>query len=327
MSHPRGSRRQHAYTFLCVAVLAAVGVTVKLSFIAFGAVAVVVAFVVWRATDDQRSWGGRTTLVAASAAALILGSWMVRGVVISGYVAYPIGVGAAPVEWRLPASVLADSRANIRAFARHPVVVGLEERRRLISGWSWIEPWARLLTGRPREFVMPWLAALVAWGVGLYCRWRRAQQSRPAGVPRWLFFVVPGVAIVFWFLTAPDPRFAFASFAILAPGTFAVTFERYPALRRPILGLGATLSSGFALILLLRWFSWLPAGTEGGFHPPPVADLRSFVTRSGLELYVPREGPLCWDGPLTCTASPQAGLRLRQANALQSGFIVDEAER
>jgi hypothetical protein len=35
---------------------------------------------------------------------------------------------------------------------------------------------------------------------------------------------------------------------------------------------------------------------------------------------------MCWDGPLTCTISPQAGLRLRRADDLRSGFVVDEGE-
>jgi hypothetical protein len=286
------------------------------------------AVVLGLATHEAGSPSARTTLaVVTVVSALILGPWMVRGIFISGYPAYPINLGAAPVEWRLPASVLEDSRTSIRAWARLPPVLDQEARQRLLGGWSWIGPWAqRMVLHHARDFDMPWLTALVAGGLGLYCRWRHPRPSRPPGAPRWSFFVAPGAAIGFWFLAAPDPRFATASFAVLAPGMFTVLFERFTALRSTILRLAGALSAGLAVVLLIRWFSWMPAGADGGFHPPPVVALRPFMTRSGLELAVPREGDQCWDGPLTCTPKPQAGLRLRHGSDLQYGFVLEQLE-
>ena len=138
--------------------------------------------------------------------------------------------------------------------------------------------------------------------------------------------MVPVVAIVLWFLTAPDPRFAFASFAVLAPATLAFAFERHPAARRTVLGVGAALSCGLAVTLLATSFAWIPPGPDGGFHPSPVVPMRTSFTHSGLTLHVPPRDK-CWDGPLTCTTSPQPGLRLRRQNDLGSGFVVDEATK
>jgi hypothetical protein len=326
LTRPRDGSRSRGFAFLCIAVLTAVGITVKLSFVAFGALATLVAFVMWRTADGGRSRAGHTTLLAAGIAMIVLGSWMIRGIVISGYPAYPIDLGGAPVEWRLPASTLAESRASIEALARLPILglVAPANRDAWIRDWSWTGRWAwRMLNLEQPRFVMPWLAALVAWGLALYCRWRDP-EGRPPGPRRWLFFVAPAVAIVFWFLTAPDPRFVFASVAVLAPATFAFSFERHAPLRRTILAAGASLSCGLTALLLIHGFAWLPAGPDGGFHPPPVARLRTFVTRSGLALHAPESGNECWTGPLTCTISPKVGLRLRQANDFQSGFVLDD---
>jgi hypothetical protein len=321
----RASPRRRARAFLAIVLMASVGLTVKLSIAAFGAVAVVVAFVAWRSTPEPQLRADRTTVVAAAVVALIVGSWMIRGVVLSGYPAYPIGVGGALVEWRLPASVLEDSRRSIHDIARIPLVVGVspEARDAWFAGWAWTGPWIYRLRLYRAEFVVPCLAALAACAIALYCRWCHP-QPRPAGAPRGSFFIVPVVAIVLWFLTAPDPRFAFASFAVLAPATFAFTFERHAAARRTVLWVGGALSCGLAVTLLASSFAWVPAGPDDGFHPTPVVPVRPFVTRSGLELHVPPRDK-CWDGPLTCTTSPQAGLRLRRTNDLGSGFVVDEA--
>jgi hypothetical protein len=325
--HARASPRRRVRAFLAIVLLASVGITVKLSIAVFGAVAVVVAFVAWRSTAEPQLRADRMALVAAAAAAVILGSWMIRGVVLSGYPAYPIGVGGAPVEWRLPASVLADSRASIHDLARLPIVgaVPPEARAAWFVGWGWTRRWMRRALMFRAELVLPCLAALVACGVALYCRWHDP-QPRPVGAPRASFFIVPVVAIVFWFLTAPDPRFAFASFAVLAPATFAFAFERHPAARRTVLWVGTVLSCGLAVTLLASSFAWIRPGPDGGFHPSPVVPMRTFVTDSGLTLHVPPPDE-CWDGPLTCTTSPQAGLRLRRQNDLGSGFVVDEATK
>jgi hypothetical protein len=323
--HPEARPDRRAHAFLGIVLMACVGLTVKLSIAAFGAAAVIVAFVAWRGVAGQAP-AGRTTLVAAIAAALIVGAWMIRGIVISGYPAYPIGVGAAPVEWRLPASVLEDSRASIHDLARLPILADMpaKDRRAWFSTWDWLRPWMRRLRLYRAEVVMPCLAALAACVVALCCRWRHP-QPRPAGARRASFFVVPAVALACWFLTAPDPRFAFASFAIVAPATFALVFERHVSARLGIVRAGAAVACGLAAVLLATSFAWIPAGPDGGFHPPPIMPLRPFMTRSGLTLHVPPRDK-CWDGPLTCTTSPQAGLRLRRGNDLRSGFVVDQGD-
>jgi hypothetical protein len=62
-------------------------------------------------------------------------------------------------------------------------------------------------------------------------------------------------------------------------------------------------------------------GPEHGFHPMPRSEVVTFVTDSGLELYVPKERGRCWDAPLPCTPYPKPDLRLRREGDLRSGFV------
>jgi hypothetical protein len=50
-------------------------------------------------------WGG-----------LILTPWMIRNMIISGYIIYPSAVTAVPVDWRIPESLVKDDEQGIRAW-------------------------------------------------------------------------------------------------------------------------------------------------------------------------------------------------------------------
>ena len=60
-----------------------------------------------------------------------------------------------------------------------------------------------------------------------------------------------------------------------------------------------------------------PLGTE----PVPGAAVVPFVTRSGLEIYRPAHGELCWRVEL-CTPRPRSNLRLRGAD-ISHGFRIE----
>jgi hypothetical protein len=86
----------------------------------------------------------------------------------------------------------------------------------------------------------------------------------------------------------------------------------------------------FALSLLLllspsiiRDAQWIRSGEDCGLHAPPDPPLKSFVTRSGLLLYVPEKGDQCWDAPLPCTPYPNSDLRLRSQGDTSHGFMLE----
>ena len=146
----------------------------------------------------------------------------------------------------------------------------------------------------------------------------------------WLFLLPSVSSLIFWFFSAPDPRFAGAAFWIIGSGTVSLTIGNFNISDKV---LDVTLCL-FIVLMALWIFSTqisvrrqhrliIPAGKDSGFYPAPHVPLKKFTTQSGLILYVPWRGDQCWDAPLPCTPYPKAKLRLRKNGDLSKGFWLD----
>lgn len=307
-----GQGREANFAIFALVVPALIGVTVKLSFAAFAGALIPLTLAVWlrRASPERR----KTLAWIGGAAALILVPWLARGVILSGYPAYPITAGALPVAWRVPEATAISQSDWIRSWARQP-----EARPEdTLNSWDWLRPWLdRLLL---MYDVGAALCFACAAGVILLAG-RVLRRVRPTGHGLWPVLLPPAVSLIAWFFTAPAYRFASGSIAALGAGSLVIALHgwRRPAGRRRAWIVPALLA---ALCLpLIAGFRWTGPGADGGFHPLPPADVQTFTTASGLVVYTPREGDQCWDAPLPCTPYPDAGLCLRQAETLQYGFV------
>jgi hypothetical protein len=56
----------------------------------------------------------------------------------------------------------------------------------------------------------------------------------------------------------------------------------------------------------------------------PQADVTVRQTTSGLVVYVPAQGNLCWDAPLPCTPYFDETLRLRKGPLMRWGFASEQ---
>src|SRR5262245_37220698 len=220
LANSQYSRREIGYAVFLITVLAAIGVTVKLSFFALGTAASLLAIVVWFAgrgregrIDDRRTLTWVTTCVA-----LLLVSWMIRGIFLSGYMAYPNVMGSFPVEWRIPRSYAAATIETIQVWARQP---GSQDPK-VLSDWGWLVPWAYRLS--IFDAVIPLLLTLAGCFFTLFYRVKKNRESRPSRV-QWLFLLPSVVSLVFWFVTAPDPRYAGAPFWVLGAGAIALATQ------------------------------------------------------------------------------------------------------
>jgi hypothetical protein len=133
--------------------------------------------------------------------------------------------------------------------------------------------------------------------------------------------------LIFWFLTAPEPRFAGAQFWLLPTASSAAL----------LLNLRSNWirHSAFAIFLLMFSFPfgyWIVKSSVSrfkdisyvGYMPVKTVALDERITFSGLRVYVPVEGDQSWDSPLPSTPDFNPYLRLRGEN-LQSGFTVSAA--
>jgi hypothetical protein len=86
------------------------------------------------------------------------------------------------------------------------------------------------------------------------------------------------------------------------------------------------------LLGLLVWclisFGWKEPyralGSVKELQPLPKGNVAVRQTASGLGVYVPAQGNLCWDAPLPCTHYFDETLRLRKGPSLRWGFTSEQ---
>ncbi len=333
-AHP--TALEAGYRVFAVAVLAALGVTVQLSFAVFAGLALplaIFAFVRRYGRFDQRRQRNRVLALGAAVCGLLIVPWMARSVVLSGYVAYPVRAFAAPVDWRIPEVLALREENRIRRAARAALDMPMP---RALGTWDWLPPWQKRLKSYAEFEVFVPLALALGAGLVLLllARTRYYRNDTPAHFL--LLLLVPAAHLVFWSLTAPNPRFAGVSFWALGAALGALGFNNLAieVWKRASLVIVLSLILVF-LGLHYRATSPRPRpfrdlfirqpGEDHGFHTAPAFEGQTRTTRSGLVVHLPQKGERCWDAPLPCTPARelQPNLSLRDGEDLGSGFRFD----
>jgi len=310
---------------LILSLLAATAITVKLSNVAFcGTIMVLVMFGILSTARRPLNHAVRFVLPLV----VVLMVFCVRGIVLSGAPLYPSTIGYINAEWSVPLKHVTNERNWVYSWARQPKI----HWEQVLGSWAWFEPWFQSVVGRTIDVVFPLAVFLVCSALALVvpCRLERNRFSRQcllSGIiltPIW-------VALVFWFLTAPAPRFANASFMLLAVSAIVSLLSNIQ-LNVSRRGMFTVICIIFVVanLNLLYWaFShrWTVTHVSvDGWHKVNRVPLNEKVTSSGLRVYVPVSGDQCWDAPLPCTPYFHKGLRLRDPDNVASGFTVRPLE-
>ena len=110
--------RERAYDLIVLTTLLTVAVCFKLSAIGFSVAAWMLAVTWWLRHDPASRSMRATALTWIALLTLVLSlSWVGRGVILSGYPAYPSPIGAVPVDWRVPTEQAEADVAWIRYYA------------------------------------------------------------------------------------------------------------------------------------------------------------------------------------------------------------------
>ena len=258
----------------------------------------------------------RQAAALAAALALPLASAVAQSLVTSGYPVFPIArLDLFDFDWEVP-------RAQATAYV------------------DWIRSWA-LLPHRPVQeaLAMPFSEWLPRWWEAL--RWpfsgavlaivllaplRLAhfliRRPRRPNFERLALHATIWAGALFWFLTAPAPRFGWG-FVILLALLLALPLPAAAARRLPAAALAAL------LLAALAWEVWQVRGWEpdafpaAGRHALIPADyprpLTRRVTLGGIPVRVPVENDQCWHAPFPCTPTPDPRLTPR-GRGLEDGF-------
>jgi hypothetical protein len=290
---------------------------VKLSYAVLGLTTVLLALVLWA----QRRWPAnkRLLLSVVGVGVIVIGAWMARSVILTGYPAYPSNACALPVEWRVPQESVRVVKGWLYGWAKIPGV----HFSKTEGNWDWFRPWLDQVLANRWEFRVPLaLAALGLAALVFNTVWRRGKTK-----PRLLHLalLLPAIcSIVFWFFTAPMIRYGGASFWILGGTALAAGLCSFGRSRLALvfaaLIVAGTLyqcyEPGRALVRGRRTIS-------NGIYGYPKVTLREYTTRSGLKLYFPADEWRQFYATLPNTPYPHPSLALRKPGDLSAGFKVD----
>lgn len=324
---PSGARY---YGILRLAILILAGFTVKQTFIVYGLTTGVLAVVVW-----LRRGGAGLARPRIRSLALFTGiwalalfvPWMIRGVVTSGYVAYPHSIGRVEVDWVLPVEHIEVRQRNLAANTRLRGV----NKDEVLSSWQWLAPWLERLLRNVMTTVLPAIITTGSLCFYLAGIWRNRRHRFDSALG--LYIMAPiCLTLVVWFFSYPNEKYVRYIFWSCGALSLMLALFSWPKVRwrQRILVIYAVLALclGFVMYSIIRQETWpLSAGPDDGFYAHPLPPIREFETSSGLKVNAPDSRiAQCWHIPLPCTPYPAINLTSRVSGDIASGFRLEWTE-
>lgn len=240
--------------------------------------------------------------VVAVLAGVLMG---VRDYILSGWLLYPAGLIGFRVDWRYPDPSVSSDR--IAAWARTP----FQDVQTTLADSSWLGGWLQRL---PTDWSVPALVALLGLAALL---WALGRGRRDPWLWRGCVAALAPVVLLLiaWFITAPDPRFAWAG--IMGLGLVPVGFlAREVPPTRLLVGASAVLA---ALLVLASvrdsWEAWSWRAVA-----PPTAELLEGELADGTAVLTPTPGDQCWETYPMCRPQYESPAIERRGAGLEDGF-------
>ena len=326
--HPANGGDQYAIGRLTLLVI--VGLTIKQTFIVFGLALAATVCLVWLKRGGLRHGrprAGRLLALITLAACAVILPWMARGIVSSGYIAFPQTLGRVEVDWAIPHEQL---QSRQRTMSTNTRIRGGDQAE-VLGSWNWSGPWLRKFVSNTMPTALPSFISLGALGIYAAGRMRnRGIHYRSPG----LLALAPLISmLVFWFFSFPEPKYVRYILWSLASISVILAIVAWPtvAWRLRVVAVQAIAALGLAYVALLIVVqqTWpLPAGPDDGFYDHWFVPYDEFVTVSGLQLNVPSgNGTRCWQTPLPCTPYPDPHLEERVPGDLRHGFRIGLSDR
>jgi hypothetical protein len=239
-------------------------------------------------------------------AAVLLATWLGRGIMLSGYPLFPSTALAMPVPWRMPVKGVIEFQGEILRWARDPDPGS--DPKKILKTWRWFPGWCERVLAKKTHFAWPaqigvaGSVSLVAFAICTATLRRNARSLLLLAIPI-------GVYSLFWFFSAPDPRYFGSTmwiFAVCPALTFAAGGLR--------MGLASTLASlGAAAIpiFFLAWeFRWAWTYAEERLPTFNVVETRPVANSHGVVIWMNPYGIQTYDSPLPSSWKPRPFLAL-----------------
>jgi hypothetical protein len=288
----------------------------KVSYAALAAAGICVAIACWM----QARQSIRRLILPVFLAGCFCLPWLFRGYITSGYPFFPAEIGRLDFDWTTPHQLIANERNWVLSWARAPFN---PQWQKVLSDWSWIGPWAQQLPSYP---IVVRTSGMAAIGLIMSLWFLRFGFSRTQ-LCRWTLIFLPVIlSLLFWFFSAPSPRFAQATLWIFAVDLFYL--GAIAAAKRTEAGgkLTILVSASFLALEIIPGLARLNA--EPIQFPNYIgADPQMLLqhTESGAGIWVPKKGINSVDSTLPTTPPDRFDPKLEfRGPTLRDGFRIRE---
>jgi hypothetical protein len=306
---------QIVLVFLCLTI-----VTIKLSSVGFAAASfAIVSVALFRSSGRQLPYS--LLLKLGSLVGLFTLVHIGRSYLLSGTPFFPSPIGGIwSLTWAVPFGIANNESQLIYAWAKQP---GISLVGDVPAGFGWVGAWVRALPQTLKYlFVVSTLLVLLALIL-------RQRSMASASNKSWLLGISLIAALIFWFFTAPDPRFLGATVVLyfawslyIFSGLLKNLVQRYAG---SVFKASRTVINLLVIIGMVALFArWSLSGISGlqgwGSLPNPNRELK--VNPLSYKAFVPTTDTLCWDSELPCTFMLDDGLQRKPLSELAQWLLL-----
>lgn len=253
---------------------------------------------------------------------LILGAWMARNVILSGYLIYPFPqVDLFSFDWKIPASAAGIEINSITNWARH-IWVGADQHNNTLPIQEWAPLWFKAETANRKAMACLAGLGLLVYAVLLCFRAARLWLKRMAGESFQTVLGLSFAGCIYWFLSAPDFRFgySFILFSILMiflPLIAWALTKKWVAKAFPFLTVIILLL--FQFVFYIRSFQALSYTTRLVSPEPYPSSPTSSCKFGNFSTWCADIYNQCWYTPFPCVPRPLDSVEKR-TDDLKDGF-------
>ncbi|WP_061273046.1 LIC_10190 family membrane protein [Leptospira interrogans] len=269
---------------------------------------------------------GKKLLIVISIIFLILLPWLIRNVILSGYLIYPFSaIDIFNFDWKVPLNAVVSEKLSITGWARNPGE-GYKEAAQM-KFWEWFPIWWNTISKLNRLFiVISFLSPIFIFIYSLFKKIKIDFQTFAILFTSW-------IGVIFWILLAPDIRFgkAFLGVSAISPllyFNFKINF--FPIIisktsKQIILVFIFIIVSVFLINRRTynRCKNFIRENSAFFVRPKKIEIPQNLefkkIQMNDLEVFIPAEGDRCYDYEIPCMPYKNYSLILR-GKTLQSGF-------
>lgn len=283
--------------FYIIFILSLFAITLKLSMFIFSISSILVSLYL----IDKKAKKTIDKIFIIVAVTTLLFPWVLKNILMSGTLLYPVAALRLPfLEWAVSSDECTRVANIIKDWARFGGLLPLSS----YQPFSWVEIWFQKVFLRDIDISRSIIIFTLALIIHAYVKLTR----KIAVDTKYLYIFIPiGLGLMYWFLTAPDGRFAFAlwyslAFLPLSITLSLITIKNHQIIKKAIALLYIALISITTYNDNIKKIREFPPNIEF----PAIAKAKFAIRKSKNGVYYSEPDPdtTCGDAPLPCKEPP-----------------------